>query len=388
MSDTDSIGSEAPADLSNPDVVTKYKSAAEISNKAIALVISLCKAGAKVVDLCSAGDNLMTELVAKIYKGKEIEKGIAFPTCVSINGVVGHFSPTEEDTTELSNGDVVKIDLGCYIDGFAAVVANTVVVQEGDAPITGEAANVIQAARIAFDAAARLIRPGKRVSDVAPVLQKVVESYGCQLVEGVMSHEMKQFIIDGSKCVLNRTSPDQKVEDAEFEEDEVYSIDIVVSSGEGKPRVLDEKQTTVYKRAHESNYMLKLKASRAVFSEIDKKYPTMPFSTRALLNDFKSKDFAANQLKLGIADCLSHGLLHPYPVLHEKSGVVAHVKNTVLLMKNGSDIVTKAPVQVVKSEFKVEDKLVKELLNTSLSTKAKKGKAKKSAAGAPEAVPL
>ena len=58
----------------------------------------------------------------------------------------------------------------------------------------------------------------------------------CSLVEGVYSHEMKRFVIDASKAVLNRPTPDQKVEDAEFEEGEVYAIDILVSSGEGKPK--------------------------------------------------------------------------------------------------------------------------------------------------------
>lgn len=64
-------------------------------------------------------------------------------------------------------------------------------------------------------------------------LAKAVEPFGCQLVEGVMSHQMKQHIIDGNKCVLNRTSPEHRVEDAEFEPNEVYAVDIVVSTGEG-----------------------------------------------------------------------------------------------------------------------------------------------------------
>lgn len=53
-----------------------------------------------------------------------------------------------------------------------------------------------------------------------------------------------------------------------------------VSTGEGKARVLDEKETTVYKRALDQEYKLKLKASRSLFSEINKRYPTMPFSVR------------------------------------------------------------------------------------------------------------
>ena len=41
--------------------------------------------------------------------------------------------------------------------------------------------------------------------------------------------------------------------------------------------MLDEKETTVYKRALDMSYQLKMKASREVFSEIQRKYPTMLF---------------------------------------------------------------------------------------------------------------
>lgn len=58
------------------------------------------------------------------------------------------------------------------------------------------------------------------------------------MVEGVLSHQMKQFVIDANKCVLNRPSlPDTRAEDGEFEENEVYAVDIVVSTGEGRTRV-------------------------------------------------------------------------------------------------------------------------------------------------------
>lgn len=122
------------------------------------------------------------------------------------------------------------------------------------ASASGKPADAIQAARTAFDAALRLMRPGRKISDVAPTLAKVVEAwgawaravravqgmaymacthatcascvqvveaYGCSLVEGVLSHEMKQFVIDGNKCVLNKPSPEQKVEEGEFAENEV-----------------------------------------------------------------------------------------------------------------------------------------------------------------------
>ena len=151
-------------------------------------------------------------------------------------------------------------DLGVHIDGFIATVAQTVVVQaSADAPVTGRAADVVAAARTAFDAALRLIRPGKKIADVAATLQTIAEAYGCNVVEGVMCHQMKQFIIDGNKCVLNKPNPETKVEDGEFEENEVYAIDIVISTGDGKPKVQDEKATTVYKRALDVEYQLKVR---------------------------------------------------------------------------------------------------------------------------------
>lgn len=123
-------------------------------------------------------------------------------------------------------------DLGAHIDGWVATQAQTILVQPSfESPVTGQAADVIQAARTAFDAALRLIRPGKKISEVSPVLAKVVEAYGCNLVEGVMSHQMRQFVLDGTKSVLNRPSHEHKVEDGTFEENEVYSVDIVVSTG-------------------------------------------------------------------------------------------------------------------------------------------------------------
>jgi methionine aminopeptidase len=54
-----------------------------------------------------------------------------------------------------------RSDLGCHIDGFIATQAQTVLVAANfDTPITGKAADLVEAARTAFNAAIRLIKPG------------------------------------------------------------------------------------------------------------------------------------------------------------------------------------------------------------------------------------
>ena len=70
---------------------------------------------------------------------------------------------------------------------------------------------------------------------VSKPLQQIAEAYGTSLVEGVLSHQLKQFVIDGNKCVLNKATPEHRAEDGEFEENEVYGIDILVSTGDPSP---------------------------------------------------------------------------------------------------------------------------------------------------------
>lgn len=55
-------------------------------------------------------------------------------------------------------------ELGAHIDGLAAVVGETIVIgATKEAPVTGRKADVIQAAYLAGEAAARLIKAGGKV---------------------------------------------------------------------------------------------------------------------------------------------------------------------------------------------------------------------------------
>ncbi|GAB4833992.1 ERBB-3 BINDING PROTEIN 1 [Ancistrocladus abbreviatus] len=360
---------ERELDLTSPEVVTKYKSAADIVNKALQLVVSECKPKAKIVDVCEKGDAFIREQTGNMYKNvkKKIERGVAFPTCVSVNNTVCHLSPLASDETVLEDGDMVKIDMGCHFDGFIAIVAHTHVIQEG--PVTGRKADVIAAANTAAEVALRLVRPGKKNKDVTEAIQKVAAAYDCKIVEGVLSHQLKQFVIDGNKVILSVSSPEVRVDDSEFEENEVYAVDIVTSTGEGKPKLLDEKQTTIYKRAVDKNYHLKMKSSRFIFSEISQKFPIMPFTARSL---------EEKRARLGLVECVNHELLQPYPVLHEKSGdYVAHIKFTVLLMPNGSDRITFHPLQELQPTKVIDDPEIKAWLALGTKTKKKGGGKKK-----------
>ena len=57
-----------------------------------------------------------------------------------------------------------------------------------------------------------------------------------RVVEGVLTHQLKRFCIDGNRAVLAKPTHECKTEDFEFGENEVYACDVVMSTGEGKVR--------------------------------------------------------------------------------------------------------------------------------------------------------
>lgn len=372
---------EEDTDISNSDVCTKYREAGKIVNLALEGLVAQAKPGAKIIDLCRFGDNVIAQKCASIYqkkvKGKVIEKGIAFPTCVSVNECVCHNSPLESDAEQprLEAGDIVKLDVGCHIDGYISVAAHTLVVgnppEAAESNVTGSKADVMQAAYLAGEVATKLLQPGNTNYQVTQAIAKVAQTFGVRAVMGVLGHQMKRFVIDGNKVILLREEVDQKVENQTFELNEVYSIDVAMSTGDGKPRET-ETRTTVFKRAVDKNYRLKMRASRYLFNEVNSKYPALPFSLRMLEDE--------RQARMGVVECLKHELLHAYPVLYERPGDhVAHFKVTILILPSGPTRITGLSLQAnVEAAERVLDPELSAIMATS-TKKKKKNKKKKPA---------
>jgi len=355
-------------------VVTKYKMSAEIVNKVLKELVDACKATGSVRDLCILGDKRLAEETGKAFKkDKKLTKGIAFPTCVSVNNCICHFSPlTTEPDVIMADGDMVKIDMGAHIDGFIAVVAHTVVVGATvENPVTGGKADALMAAHLASEAALRLVKPGNETYEITETVSKVGEAFGCKPVEGMLSHQLEQNKIDGEKTIIQNPSEAQRKEHDKFEFalHEVYAVDVLISSGDGQGREKDAK-ITVYKKT-EDTYMLKMKTSREFYSKVSKQFGTMPFNLRSMEEEKKAR--------MGVVECVTHKLIEPFQVLFDKEGAyVAQYKFTVLLMPNGPHKITGLPFDeaTCKTEKSIEDAEIQKLLKTSANPKAAKKKKK------------
>lgn len=238
-----------------------------------------------------------------------------------------------EIETCLKNGDLVKIELGAHIDGFPVLVGTSLVV--GGVECCSEAvADALAALETAGEAALRCIKPGRTSTDFISTLSSIYSEFGVVSLEGNSSYQVLKDNLDGTESgkviVTAPADPSKKSPLTEFKVGQIWNIDLAVSSGgEGKVKELPDEKVTVYRKTNLSNYSLKIKSSRQVFSEIGNNFGHMPFHVRAL-EDGKKARFA-------LSECVNHGLLQPYQVLTEKnsSAVVARVICTVLLLPNG-----------------------------------------------------
>lgn len=115
------------------------------------------------------------------------------------------------------------------------------------------------------------------------------------------------------------------IEAVTFAENEVWGIDILLTSAEdGKVRStnsepspqsdlpfaqarLEESRTTIYQKEATVTYQLKMKTSRAVFSEVQKKAGAFPFNIRSLEDEKRAR--------LGLQEAVQHNLVKPYEVV-------------------------------------------------------------------------
>ena len=116
-----------------------------------------------------------------------------------------------------------------------------------------------------------------------------------------------------------------------------------------------------------------MKNSRALFNEINAKHPSLPFSLRA---------FDEKKSRMGIIECVKHGLYQPYPVYYEKDGeFIAQFKFTVLVLPSSIQKLVAAPLPFVTSEYSITEPKLSAILSMGLkranNNKKKKKKKKK-----------
>ncbi|KAJ8058787.1 hypothetical protein OCU04_011775 [Sclerotinia nivalis] len=333
MADKKEEAQEIDYSLNNPDTLTKYKNAATISQKVLKDVTALCVAGEKIVTICEKGDKLLEEEIAKVYRGKKMVKGIAHPTTVSPSAFVTPYTPLKTDEAEanvvLKEGEAIKIQLGAQIDGFGTIACDTIIIpsaENANGEISGRDADLLLATHYANELLLRLMVPPGLVpvgteeeqkkaaavkaptqTKITSLLEKLVKSYDCNLVEHTTSWQFERNEIEGKKKIILAPG-DGTRGDGVPEVGEVWGVEMGVSLGSGKIKNF-ENRTTLHRRTN-LTYALKRPSSRAIMNEVVKKFGTFPFSLRQLESE--------RDAKVGVVECVRGNVFRQYEVVGDK----------------------------------------------------------------------
>jgi len=151
------------------------------------------------------------------------------------------------------------------------------------------------------------------------LLEKVVQAYDCSLVESTTSWLFDRDEIESSKKIVIAPGEGAKG-DGVPAVGEVWGVEMGVSLGTGKVKVL-EQRPTLHRRAKHV-YQLTRPTSRKVFSEVAKRFHHFPFSLRQLENE--------RDAKAGVVECVRSNVFRQYEVVGDKDAApVARLLTTI-----------------------------------------------------------
>ncbi|RLV94382.1 putative metalloprotease ARX1 [Spathaspora sp. JA1] len=214
-------------------VLEKYRVAGQITQTGLTYIRSLINnsyhlTGAKITvqQLCLLTDSFLLKLLSRQYVNTVNEKGIAHPTTINVNELINGFAPEIDDerTFTFNEGDVVTINLGVHIDGYASQVSHTMVIYppspdfKPSGPLLGSNADAICAANVAVETMVALLgsslSPEKLPNNlrnqsntitgqqIRGLVDAIADSFNCIVVPGSKIRRVRRFLAGQAEGVV------------------------------------------------------------------------------------------------------------------------------------------------------------------------------------------
>ncbi|OXM83337.1 type I methionyl aminopeptidase [Paenibacillus rigui] len=176
--------------LKTPQEIAKIREAGRILAKCHQAIAAMVRPGVTTLEI-----NDFVEAFLLRQGAKQVTKGyLGFPfaTCASVNDVIAHGFPNK---TPLQDGDIVKIDIVCSVDGWMADSARTYTVGQA----SKEAKRLIQITQECLELAIPKAVIGKHIGDVMHVIQRHAENAGFSVVRDLVGHGIGRALHEDPK---------------------------------------------------------------------------------------------------------------------------------------------------------------------------------------------
>jgi methionyl aminopeptidase len=225
-------------ELKSPREIGLMREAGKLVAEALRLCRSMAKPGTRTIEIDKAVEDLFASRGAlplfKGYPGK-----VPFPavTCISLNDEVVHGIPGQR---VLREGDLLKIDTACKLNGWCADAAVTLPI----GTISSEKRRLLEIAERVLQVA--MVEMGRRRwwSEVALQMQRVAEAAKFSVVTQYVGHGIGRVMHENPQ-VPNFISRELKKHDFRLEEGIVLAVEPMVNMGRADTDVLRDHWTVV-----------------------------------------------------------------------------------------------------------------------------------------------
>ncbi len=162
-------------------------------------------------------------------------RGFPSSICISINEEIVHGIPGKR---RIKTGDIVSIDIGCFINGFYGDSAITV----GVGRISEKAEKLIATTRHSLDLGIEKAQTGNRLSDISKAIQNCVESNGFSVVRDFVGHGIGKSLHEDPQ-IPNFYSPGNF--NPRLKQGMVFALEPMVNEGTYDTAVLKDGWTAV-----------------------------------------------------------------------------------------------------------------------------------------------
>lgn len=267
---------------------------------------------------------LIESTTKRLTNNVGINYGIGFPTGLSLNNCVAHYSPDKKlDLDQIfNNDDILKIDFGVEVNGFLIDSAFTIYFDEKYDILS-------RAVKDATNTGIKNIAVDTYINDWAKDIYEVMTSYEIDgnpinPVTSLGGHNILRRIIHGGMFLPSK--PIDYLRESRFKEG-VYAVETFGSMGSGNIDTI-YPENTLYS-LKKINNTTKNKNLNNVVKKIYKTFNTLPFSSRYL--DNSDYNGLKNIKKSTLDRLVNLKILSEYPPLVDKSGYSAQYEHTIYL---------------------------------------------------------
>lgn len=175
--------------------------------------------------------------LSKNYPTYKPGEGYPAETCISVNEEVVHGIPGPR---MLKEGDVVTLDLALSFNGYCADTAITVAVGE----VSPLAQRLLTITQQTLELAISHMKPGKKWSEVARLMQYNVEKNGFSVIREFVGHGIGRTMHEDPK-VANFVTAEQLRGDFKLRSGMTLAVEPMVVAGRRDVRILDDNWTVV-----------------------------------------------------------------------------------------------------------------------------------------------